>query len=318
MRNYKTSFVTIIFSCLFLSCSSNKIFKENPFGVLLSKSLTSSAVDLGVVYFRPASAIFLDSWDGSCAGCDIALNYGLKLVLTVRNNRGQDGATTSPEDLSVYREKIRDVLEKYPPALLVVENEENSTLFYVGTPEEYGQQLKNACEVAHEKGILCTNGGLVSTLVALLVYYHYLDAGEVEKAEDFADRAFTPEQRDRLDSPEAMEQVSKGRSLLDAYQSAGVDYVNFHWYIADTKALVEAVDFLRNETGHAVITNEVGQWNDDPSQTTAVLSKLRDLSIPIAVWFGIDGPKARGLVNPDGSLRPTGEAFKKFIEENFN
>jgi len=35
------------------------------------------------------------------------------------------------------------------------------------------------------------------------------------------------------------------------------------------------------------------------------------------VWFGLDGPKARGLVNPDGSLRPTGEAFKRFIESPF-
>jgi len=66
-----------------------------------------------------------------------------------------------------------------------------------------------------------------------------------------------------------------------------------------------------------VLTNEIDQFTDDPDQTTAVMGKVVKVSLPMAVWFGLDGPKARGLVNPDGSLRPTGEAFKPFIETNF-
>jgi hypothetical protein len=50
-----------------------------------------------------------------------------------------------------------------------------------------------------------------------------------------------------------------------------------------------------------VITNEIGQHNDDPNQTTAVMGKVVELGLPIAVWFSVDAPKARGLVNPDGS-----------------
>lgn len=105
---------------------------------------------------------------------------------------------------------------------------------------------------------------------------------------------------------------------MAAYRDAGVDYVNFHWYIADTRALEEAVTFLKQQTGLPVLTNEVGQTNDDPNQTTAVMGKIVELGLPIAVWFGLDGPKARGLVNPDGTLRPTGEAFKRFIERHFH
>ncbi|MFN3286416.1 MAG: hypothetical protein ACK45F_09065, partial [bacterium] len=71
--------------------------------------------------------------------------------------------------------------------------------------------------------------------------------------------------------------------------------------------------FLRAQTGLPVITNEVGQTTDDPNQTTAVMGKIVELGIPIAVWFGLDGSKARGLVNPGGSLRPTGEAFRSFV-----
>lgn len=104
--------------------------------------------------------------------------------------------------------------------------------------------------------------------MALLVYDHYLENGQPAMAQDFATRAFTPEERRRLNSPQAQEQLRKGKALLSAYRTAGMDYVNFHWYIADTPALEEAVAFLRAQTGLPVITNEVGQTTDDPHQTT--------------------------------------------------
>jgi hypothetical protein len=269
---------------------------------------------MGAVYFRPAS-IFLDQWNGTCFECDSALGAGLKLVLTVRNS-GPRG-TTPPRGLAAYQRTLGQVLDKYRPAVLVVENEENSRLFYSGTPGEYIAQLKAACQVAHQKGIPCTNGGLVSALVALLVYNHYRESGQQAQGRDFAARVFTPQERRQLNSPKAQEQLGKGKALLASYRAAGADYVNFHWYIADTKALEEAVAFLKAQTGLPVITNEVGQFTDDPNQTTAVMGKIVELDLPMAVWFGLDGPKARGLVHRDGTLRPTGEAFKRFIEERF-
>lgn len=291
---------------------------QNPFGLMLPSRLVRSsrgmqvAKDLGAVYFRPAS-VFLDQWNGTCPECDIALRAGLRLVLTVRNSGPR--STAPPRDLVAYQRTLGEVLDKYRPVVLVVENEENSALFYTGTPQEYGVQLKAACEVAHQKGIPCTNGGLVSALVALLVYDHYRADGQSAKAQDFAARAFAPEVRRRLNSTRAQEQIEKGKALLSAYRAAQVDYVNFHWYIADTRALEEAVAFLKAQTGLPVITNEVGQTNDDPNQTTAVMGKLVELGIPIAVWFGLDGPRARGLVNPDGTLRPSGEAFQRFVAQ---
>jgi hypothetical protein len=74
-----------------------------------------------------------------------------------------------------------------------------------------------------------------------------------------------------------------------------------------------AVAFLRVQTGLPVISNEVGQFNEDPDQTRAVMSKLVELDLPVVIWFGMDGPKARGLMEKDGRLRPTGEAFRQFI-----
>jgi hypothetical protein len=294
---------------------------ENPFGVMLPSQLVRSsegmhvARALGAVYFRP-SAVFLDEWNGDCLECDVALDAGLRLVLTVRSS-GRRQASSPPGDLADYQRALSAVLDRYRPAVLVVENEENSGLFYTGTPEEYAAELRAACQVAHQRGVPCTNGGLVSTLVALLVHEHYLERGEEALARDFRARAFTPEEQDLLDSPQAREQIGKGKALLSSYRAAGADYVNFHWYIADTQALGEAVAFLSAQTGLPVITNEIGQHTDDPSQTAAVMAKVVELELPVAVWFGMDAPKARGLVNPDGSLRPTGQAFQRFIASTF-
>lgn len=209
------------------------------------------------------------------------------------------------------------MLDKYRPVVSVVENEENSDLSYTGTPEEYSEELAAACEVAHQKDIPCTNGGLGGMTVALLVFDHYLESGQTAKAQDFAARAFTPEEKRLLNSSWAEEQLRRGKALLQVYRDADIDYLNFHWYIADTQALEEATVFLKSQTGLPLLTNEVGQRTDDPNQTTAVMGKIVELELPIAIWWTMDASLARGLVNPDGTLRPTGEAFQRFIEKNF-
>jgi hypothetical protein len=294
---------------------------ENPFGVMLPSRLVRSkegiqlARELGAVYLRPDS-VFLEGRPAVCGVCDAARSRGLRLVLTVRNNGPQ--ATTPPADLESYQRAVAAVLDQYRPAILVVENEENSALFYRGTPEAYASQLKAACEAAHRKGIRCTNGGLVSALAALLVYDDYLSKGEERKARAFAARVFPPRERQLLGSARAREQIEKGKTLLASYRGAGADYVNFHWYIGDPGALEEAAAYLQARSGLPVMTNEVGQFTDDPDQTQAVMGKIVELGLPVAVWFGLDGPRARGLVEPDGRLRPTGEAFQRFIRRTFS
>jgi len=310
-------FLFIIFFTFYLEAKEH----TNPFGLMLPSKLIrynngiQIATELGVKYYRPTS-IFLDEWDGHSIECDIALNANLKLILTVRNN-GRKKATSPPTDLLNYKNKLSQVLDKYHPEVLVVENEENSSLFYTGTPEEYLKELQAACEIAHPKGIKVTNGGLVSTLVALLVYDNYKATGQYTSAQNFAKRAFSIEEEKLLNTPKAKKQLEKGKKLLSYYKESGIDYVNFHWYIPDSYALEEAVIYLKKSTGLPVITNEIGQHTIDPIQTTQIMSKIVELGIPYAIWFSIDAPKAKSLVNNDLSLRATGVAFKNFIEENF-
>ncbi len=295
----------------------------NPFGLMLGapgmtvEQRVALAQQLGAVYFRPNS-LFVHSWDGNCLECETALQAGLKLVLTVRNDGGSMQPSHPPEDLALYTQTLGTILDKYRPEVLIVENEENSGLFFTGTPEQYGTELRAACDTAHAHGIRCANGGLVSLLVALLVYNHYVEMGETAQAQSFVERAFTPEERSQLDSARAQQQIQKGKALLQSYAAAGADYINFHWYIADPAALAEAVQFLSTETGLPAMTNEIGQHDLSPTTVTDLMSEVVKLQLPYAVWFSIDAPKAQALMNPDGTLRENGAAFQQFIQAHFS
>lgn len=296
--------------------------KANPFGLMLGATRLSvdRRIDLtkklGAVYFRP-NAVFVQNGRGVCQECEAASKANLKLVLTVRNDGGAGVPSSPPSNLKVYKETIGRILDRYQPALLVVENEENSQLFYTGTPEQYVVELEAACEVAHRRNIPCTNGGPVSQLVALLVYNHYLETGQKAKAASFADRVLKPGRRRMVSSARAREQVEVGRALLGAYKTAGIDYLNFHWYVGDPGALQETTAYLRGQTGLPLITNEIGQHDLDAETTRRLMSKVVELDLAIAVWFSVDARRARALMEPDGSLRSTGLAFMTFIEEHF-
>ncbi len=308
--------------------SYQKLSSSNPFGVMISGSSTQikvqSAKTLGAVYYRPLS-VFIDKWTGFCGECDAAVQAGLKLLLTVRNNGAPQQPTTPPTDLNSYKNTLSQIVDKYRPEVLVIENEENSqALFYSGSSEQYLQELKAGCEVAHQKGIKCANGGLVSSLIAALVSDSYKKAGDQNKANEYLTRTLgskDPSITTSINSTKFQEQIRRGKELLAGYRGAGADFMNFHWYIADTNALGEAVTYLKAASGLPVMTNEVGQQKTtDPTQVTNVMKKIVELGLPYAVWFSIDIQGyggATGLTDPNGTLRPNGEAYAEFILNSY-
>src|SRR3989344_1541758 len=296
---------------------------KNPFGLMLdAPGLTDServkiVKDLGAIYYRPHS-VFVDKWDGKCTECQVALDAGLKLVLTVRNNGGALSPTTPPSNLRAYKQVINDIFNTYRPEILVVENEENSqALFYSGTVEEYHSQLKTACSAVRLRRMKCTNGGLVSSLIVALVADEYERTQGAAKANEYLRKALEPEEIDRLlKSANLKDQIKRGNDLLRGYKTAGADFVNFHWY-AKPEAFDEAVAYVERMSGLQALTNEIGQHNDNPVQTRTAMQQVVYNEFQYAVWFSLDSVKARSLINPDGSLRPTGTAFKSFINSNF-
>ena len=305
----------------------------NPYGVMLSSnSLTQAerlniAQTLGVAYYRPSDIDVSANVAISCQDCQAFLSNGVKLILTVRNGGGGGVPSDPPDDLNLYKSQIAAVLSQYKPALLVVENEENSNaLFYSGTPAEYHVELTAACAQSHSQGYKCTNGGLVSSFVALLVGNSYYEQGDSNKANDYLKRTLDSQTYaiwlKNPNDPQIQDQISKGKALISGYKEDGADYINFHWYINDTEALDEAITYLHTTSGLSVVSNEVGQQGSiNSSQVTNISRQMYYSKLPLAVWFSIDMPGADGakaLNYTDGTLRSNGVAYKNVISEYKN
>jgi acetyl esterase/lipase len=306
----------------------------NPFGLLLGADgiddqyRVDLAKALGVAYFRPWY-VTVETWNGACydLACDLGPNAGLKLILTARNNVGEAPpfATTPPSDGAAYRRNLGDILKRYHPEVLVVENEEDSAQYWSGTPEQYGALLKAACQVAHDQKISCANGGLSSKTTALLVWADYIDQHQNTEACNFVQRAgavLSPDlcrftAIDHL-SDEDKAVLNTGRKLLEIYKTSGQDYLNFHWYVPDKSAFSEAVNYLRRVVNLPVMSNEIGQTDQSPEAVQKLLSAASDLKLTYAVWFSLDRDPAVALQNEDGSLRSNGQAFREFMQAHFN
>ncbi len=308
--------------------------RNNPFGILIGLTSPERAdvvASLGVAYFRPNQALVVDKWDGTCPECDLALQKGLKLILTVKASGGAQDPSSPPKDIAAYQKTLTDILDKYPPEVLVVENEENSTIYFTGTPQEYAVELQAACQVAHGKGIKCANGGLVSDDVALVVWDSYFESGGSAQACDWAKRTLTSNQATqvcrikKLDQLPARdkEKLDKDKTLLQVYKASSADYMNFHWYIPDLQALREAAGYLQKTVGLPLISNEMGQKDDNPVTVVNLLTESLKLRLSYVIWFSGTSGKAdktsnpTPLINPDNTLRPTGEAFKTFLHGHF-
>jgi hypothetical protein len=303
---------------------------ENPFGVTVDPRWPLDvrirvARTVGARYFRTEEA-YVKSWDQNpvCESCQAALDAGLEVTWTVRNTTKPEivrppDASTPPEDIEEYKRVIREVMDKYPIALLVVENEVTVPNHFTGTPRDYETMLRAACEVAHERDVPCATDGMIFTLAKRYTHY-YLScvAGDQDRAEAFRQNVGGLE--------EGLQCQAGGRpgriaEWIDAYKSAQPDYVNIHWYaepgsdpVGDAEAFAEAAEVFETLTGRPVITNEIGQRDENPEITTQLMRKVVEIGMPFCIWYSTESG-ARVLAGRDGNLRPNGEAFKSFIEE---
>ena len=299
---------------------------KDPFGAFFNVRLLDVqqrirlARELGVRYLRSWSAL-VPAWNGQCPECEPVHAAGLQFVLTIRNSQDERTASSPVTDTGSFERAVGQILDQYRPAVAVVENEENTPQYFSGSPEDYAAELRAVCEVAHSKHIPCTNGGLLMASVTWVVYFHYLDTGQTAQAASFARRGLQSFQQQRLAAPGGEQ---SGRQVADLttrflklYKGAGADYLNIHWYGSDAQAFQESVAYMEEAGRLPVLTNEIGQRNLDPTVTTGLMNMVTRLRLPIAVWFSSDAILAKALNNPDGSLRPTGVAFRSFIQQRY-
>lgn len=301
---------------------------SNPFGIMTwgnnDDTKMQIAKDLGAKYYRPL-AVILDNNPLSCTECDAAIDKGFKLVLTIRANGGGGVPTVPPTDWDAFRSNLSQVLDKYQPEILVIENEENSNLFYTGSSQQYLDELKIGCEIAHSKNIKCTNGGLVSKLVVVLVSQSYQP--DANKADDYLRRTLTPEDYTlvtaSIGSPLWLSQIQIGQDLLAGYKANGADFVNFHWHQENAETIPEAVTYLATASqGLPVINNEISpQKSNSPAQVTSFMQTMLNMNSPYVIWYSNDGDGVGGataLASKSGTLNDTGTTYRQFINDHFS
>jgi hypothetical protein len=251
---------------------------------------------------------------------------GFTLVLTSRNNPNlgpKAKATVFPPhneaELAAYRENLGRTLDEIQPALLAVENEEVGSAYVSGTTEAYVAELRASISVGHAHHVPVTNGGITSTTAALLTWQDMVRAGDQDRADKFARRAFADARfpglldallaRPFMPNPKLAELMQHGSELVDAYRSLPMDFVNFHWYGSDATVLRQVVEYLQRATHHPAVTHEIGQYEADPQVVVDDLKVLDALHVAWVIWFDADGMPAVGLHDQPGVVRPNGQAF---------
>lgn len=283
----------------------------------------------------------IDTWTGSNAALEALQNAGYKVLLNVywKKIRNADGTKTpqnypTGSELETYRSKLNDILTKYKPEVLLVENEELVLKFHAGDISDYLNMLKVAVEVAHSKGVKVSDGGITNPQISLLIYDYLVSQNQRDEADSFGNAAMNARvlkfAKSHDMSSDMGQKLSQAQKLVQGLRTIDIDFVNLHWYeplsekgttnLSDNTgavtpgALSHAVDFLTKFIGKPVILGECGQVNTNASLTTSMLQEISATGVPYAIWLSSDNGTTKAL-NSGLSLLPTGNAFVKFIDQ---
>ena len=310
---------------------------QTKFGVLVNGRMSLNtkvniARQLGVIYIR--DAVTMQAWKGFDESTDKYLAAGFKIILNinwgqVQQPNGTRSPVPYPTDTIEYKKILNQMLDKYQPELVVIENEETVKKYHNGPIEDYINELAAAINVAHGRGLKITNGGITNRELVLLVYNDYLEKGMKKEANDFAGRCLKTSLL-KGQNEEAKNILDKAKKLIDVYKKLPLDYVNIHIYEPikneeggtdesvtqiTPNAIQEMISYVERATGKKVISNESGERTSSPQVVTQMLNEFAKAKLDYLVWFSGDGEGgSRALQNPDGSLRENGEAFRSFTK----
>ncbi|MBS1729905.1 MAG: hypothetical protein JSS67_03910 [Bacteroidetes bacterium] len=280
----------------------------------------------------------MDTWNGQNSNLEALQNAGYKVLLNVywKKIRNDDGTKTpqpfpTGSELDVYRTKLNDILSKYKPEVLLVENEELVLKFHSGDISNYLNMLKVAVDVAHSKGVKVSDGGITNPQISLLVYNYLLNQNQRDEANRFANstmntRILKFSQNQNMNS-DIGKKLAQAQELVEGLKNINIDYVNLHWYeqmgtkastsnntnAVSTGQLGRAVDFLSKLTGKPVILGECGQVDADETLTSSMLQEIANTGVPYAIWLSSNNGTTKAL-NSGNSLLAAGNAFVKFMD----
>jgi hypothetical protein len=331
------------YSSGFGPCSAAITPIKPAYGVLVNGSFTTLqkadiAFDLGVTIARGAvhtKAFEIDDSEGENM-INAYSAKGLKVNLNINTGPSPYAFVTAAE-LDDWAATFEAIVVKYLDDLELVSvlNEEINKSYHTGPLSDYIAMLTRASLICHDKGVLVTNGGIYGSGLEMATYRFLVAEDRQGDADAFGAACMATYQVqnakiiDRSATAEAA--IAEIETLLAAYVSANIDFVNIHYYETQKEGLTtseiaaqtlispKVVQFIQeyilSVTGLETITNETGQRkNEQPALVTNMLTEYERLNFPYVLWFSGDGGAetlgARSLVNPDASFRPSGTAFE--------
>ena len=253
-------------------------------GVWPHQSTTAKCINvansIGVNYVR--TAIIVSDFNGRDGKLEEYVSKGLKPVVNLTWNRHGDW----PKDMNQYKNSLGKVLAKYASKIevAVIENEPTTDGFHKGSIDDYINELKNAVSVCKQHGVKVTDGAIHIANILLV------KDGKIN----------------------ANKNTPKVKKLIDAYKGIDLDYVNIHtagfgnsYPLNDFK---DCADYLRNQTGHPVMSNE---WHTESNSS----SLMKDM---VAGWKAGDYKIAicndgKYPLYKDSKLTSVGQDYKSAI-----
>lgn len=293
--------------------------RTTEFGVLpanreISDRLTA-AQNLSVDHVR--EAVMLSDWKGHDGYVDKWLDNGYKIIMNINNDYVP---SPFPTDLVTYESNLRSVLDVYQPEVVVIENEElnaydpssSGNIYHTGSLENYIRELAVAVNVCNQNNLQVTNGGLTNPVISSLWNYYI-----VNNKPDSA--RWLSEQMSGVSQDPV--KIARADTLLQAYKELNLSFVNLHWYepMKDmnrmTGVLQVVIDYITQQTGKDVITNETGVKTDDPVFVANLMQQWDDSNAKYVIFYDSNGVGVGGaypLTTPLGILLPNGFAFKAY------
>ena len=216
-------------------------------------------------------------------------------------------------DTVAYKNDLVNTISAFStlPAVAVIENEESNTSYYNGLATDYINQLQAAITVMHSYGIPVADGGITSTGLAYLVYEDMLARGLTTQAS-----AYKTYMNIALGSSFTLDRAAFVSTLLSSFTVLKLDYVNFHWRVkapGDSTYLGETISYLKKITRKKVITNELGQYDQDPATVTAALQSCKNYKLSFVSWYSVPNTISYPLQYDNEILTTSGVAYKNFI-----
>ncbi|HEY6975280.1 MAG TPA: hypothetical protein VH396_03260 [Chitinophagaceae bacterium] len=223
---------------------------------------------------------------------------GFKVVLNINwaspgGRGGKRNPVPFPTDMDQYKQQLIKLFNTYKPEIAVIENEPTTDLFHTGPIENYITELETAVEVCKQFNVKVADGA---------IHIPYIE--QVMNGNAGSGKAL---------------EVKK---LIAAYRTIDLDYVNIHTQGPTDKdpdtyepgLLKKIADYLMNETGKPVISNEWTVHNASSALVKNMVSEFRNADFKVAMVRSAYSPSGAVPLHKGTNLLPNGVTYSSEIK----